>query len=539
MVNMVYNLNKLQSLQIELEYNKKESRFNGKTYLAYSAGKGFYAERLNWIQVILRRFCCFYKSNTHLSYVSFKLKKIEPNDFQNENKIKTLVAYIMNKHDQINWSLNSQEVSFIVKLESMLQQGRAISSCVQDFNRLGYKYSPGVSSKAFSESIDDKLDNLTNENNKCIDEISSLKSKIENAKESLKSTENLNGLYEKRKENEHLYKSYDDTKKCICQVRAELEKLILEIKIKISQTLEEKRRAFHPSICSMTFFEYVIRPSFWEKLSCCFYYFDEIGSIEHNISSYEQDLNLSIASYRNTLNAQLKQMYEKEASLRKERKKKYEEEETEAKQLIEDEHKQKLENIHTKKEQLNEQIIQGRNERCLQRQLQEIDLETERQRKLQEIDHEIEQQKCAQELIYETQLEKLDRESELKNRQLQQHFNREKIDIYNNFKQASQEMASDWEALRQDISEYLCTFQNTNRINFYTLVIRKINESNIDAAKMEEHLYVLTEILQKEKIKFFSISYNEIIPILESLDFNNVSESLTTLKAIREKISNL
>ena len=35
---------------------KKKSIFGGKTYLAYDVKNGFYVKRLNWIQVILRRF---------------------------------------------------------------------------------------------------------------------------------------------------------------------------------------------------------------------------------------------------------------------------------------------------------------------------------------------------------------------------------------------------------------------------------------------------------------------------------------------------
>ena len=414
---MVVSLSNLSSHQNLCKDVNTQSMVSGKTYLAYDKQVGFYFERLSWFQLVIRRFFYCYKSNTHLSRVGLELKKIkiEVGKSKLDEKIKKLVNNIINKHDQkfepyregdvfqMHWSLmlSCKEKEIISDLESQIRQNVPINSYNKQLDKLSYKYDPIVGIKIFPQlySMFTKVETKTN-NVFC--EISSFKKKVESVKEDIKNTKILSDLEEKIKMNSQLYKRHNDIKQHICEIRNEPVELKDRIKIKISQTLKEKKRIWQPSIKNIFFFTYVVQSSFWEKLSFLFYYFDKMSEIEQNVCLYEKDLDL--ISYQSAIEAQIKQIGERESVLRRERK-----------LLYENEHQQDLKNIYEEHRRLNDEFESKSSNKNLQAEKEKKDKDKRQLKcKIQGIRSEA-KQKC-QEISYETEekLQKISSETEQK-----------------------------------------------------------------------------------------------------------------------------
>ena len=538
---------------------------------------------------------------------------------------------------------NNEETKIILELESQIRQNTPMHSYTQYLDKLGYRYDFVKNPKIFDE-IYEMFNKVKMQRDVVFDEILLFKAKIESAKEDLKNTETLCDLEEKIKTHSQLYKSHDDVKQYVYKIRRELDELKDRIRIKISQTLKEKKKIWQLSI---NLFSYVVQPSFWEKLSFLFYYLDKILEIEQNVCLYEKDLEL--ISYQNAIEAQIEQINEVEKSLREAREKIYEEEykqviikineqkkqinqkQIEQKKLEQERLKQKrfeqerfkqerldrerLEQERREQERLEqerceqERLEQERREqerfeqerfeqeireqerfeqerceqerleqerfeqeRCEQERLEQERLEQERivgeqlykkylldlqeiqeqkeqnkrqlQQELHEIKLEADQQRFAQRLKYEQELKELNEETDRLEKEQKEKLAQELKAISNNnekiiqhAKEKMEEISWDWKILEQETSEYLnYLFENTDRIEFYNLVIEKLRDIRILSKDMEDHRKVLKELLQIEKVSFFSVSYDKIIPILRSIDFGDLHESLTKLKEIKEKI---
>ena len=432
---MVTTLNNLSTSKCFLENNKKKSIFAAKTYLAYDIKKGFYIEQLNWVQVILRHFFKCYKRNTHLNLVVMELKKIEKDKINNAI-IKSFVDCVINKHDQINFSLilNNKEKKFIVKLESQIKHNKKLYSCTQDLNKLGYKYDCAVNLKVFTElyimfsKIKTKTDNV-------FYEISLFKEKIENAKKDLKNAKNICELDEKIKDHNHLHVNCDNPKQAIYKIKSELQELSNRIKIKIFQILNEIKHIWKPfqqkkhnffllSICN---YEYVVKSLFWEKLSFLFYYFDQILELEQNICLCEKDLYLK--SYQNAIETRIEQIGESKKAFRKARKEIYEKV-CEQKKIEQERFKhEKLEQEKLKQEMLKQEMFKHERleqksleqEQCKQKQLEYEGLKQEMFKHERLEQKSLEQEQCKQkQLEYEGLKQEMFKHERLEQKSLEQ-----------------------------------------------------------------------------------------------------------------------
>ena len=284
--------------------------------------------------------------------------------------------------------------------------------------------------------------------------------------------------------------------------------------------------------------------------------------IEQNLYLHEKKLDLT--SYQNEREVQINQIRERESVLRRERER-----------LYENEHKQDLKNIYEEHRRLNDQFETKSSNKNLQekekqkkderqqrlreirsetkQKLQEISYETEQElqkisceteQELQKIKHESEQKSNERKLKNEKKLEELNKETSRLQAEEKEKFdqklrviNSDRNKIIQDANKDLQNLILRCKALDQETSEYLSSIiGNEDRTKFYNLILEKIREINLVSTDMKAHLKVLMELLQMEKVSFFLVPYDEIIPILKSIDFSNLQESLTKLEEIKGKI---